>query len=306
MKRRAALGCGCATLLSLGSAALLAAAVAGIAWVRSAPEPEEISVARPVPAPQEPAPAPPMLGVVLPLDAVDVVLPLDARVVEIAVEMGTRVFRGDRIARFEVDGLSERLEGARAAAAATAALVGQAEIDLAEAQQQLRELEAARAAFSGSEIAAAGFAERRARSSLQEARARHARELALLAEIEQVSAGGEITAPIDGVVTTTPVSEGAALGAGATVAQIASGSLGIRFAIEPSELGSISAGDPLQITLPSSGAVLQGDVVRISPWIDSASGVVIAEGSLVIPGEVSTIVISGMIVEVLAGPHDGT
>lgn len=247
-----------------------------------------------------------MVGVVVPLDAVDVVLPLDARVTEIAVEMGARVLKGERVARFEVDGLRERLDGARASVSAASALVRQAEIDLTEAEQQLRALEVARAAVPGAEIAAAGFTEQRARSALQEARARYAKERSVLAEIERVSAGGVLEAPIDGIVTAALVSEGASLHSGEPVLKIASGVLGIRFAIEPEALGTIAAGDPLRIALPAVGVELKGNVVRISPWIDAASGVILAEGTLEIQEQIQHLVISGAVVEVLEEPRDGT
>lgn len=243
-------------------------------------------------------PPPVFVGVVLPLESVDVVAPFDARVAALAVEMGDLVTRGQPVAVFDVEALGERVVAARAEASASASAVGKAALDLEQAVHDHQQLELARDAVAASEIVDADYARRRAEAALREARARNAADRAKLAEIDAGLGEGQVSAPIDGVVAGTLVSAGAVVRQGEPIVRIASGALGVRFAIEPEALGAVEVGDVVAVTVPVTRVQVPAQIVRISPWVDAASGVILAEATLAVPADDRARVVAGMVAEV--------
>src|SRR5690606_21975209 len=85
--------------------------------------------------------------------------------------------------------------------------------------------------------------------------------------VVQQQSEGDVNAPAGGRVLTVPLSEGAVVMAGETLATIGSGGLFLRLSVPERHAGLIRQGDALRITL--DGRRVEGRLAKIYPQIEN-------------------------------------
>lgn len=229
-------------------------------------------------------------------DLVVVGTKVPGRLAEIAVDMGTRVRRGQVMARLDASDYRMRVEQAEAAlqqarvrlgltAAGTdervdaeqTSIVRQARAVLEEARLT-RERAAklveqdliARAQFDTAE-ANLRVADGRYQDALEEVRTRQALLLQRRSELEsarQQLADTAMLSPIDGAVAVKQASVGEYLAAGAPVATVVRlHPLRLRVNVPEREAADVRMGQVVRLTVEGDPAVYQGRIVRLSPIV---------------------------------------
>jgi RND family efflux transporter MFP subunit len=229
-------------------------------------------------------------------DQVVVGTKVPGRLAEIAVDMGTRVRRGDVVARLDAGDYRLRVEQADAALqqarvrlglsasgtdervnAEQTSLVRQARAVLEEARltrdraAKLVEQELiARAQFDTAE-ANLKVAEGRYHDALEEVRTRQALLAQRRSELElarQQLADTAMVTPIDGAVAVKQASVGEYLAAGAPVATVVRlHPLRLRMSVPEREAAGVRVGQAVRLTLEGDPVAYQGRVVRLSPIV---------------------------------------
>ena len=229
-------------------------------------------------------------------DQVVVGTKVSGRLAEIAVDMGTRVRRGDVVARLDASDYRLRVEQADAALqqarvrlglppAGTdervnpeqTSIVRQARAVLEEARltrdraAKLVEQELiARAQFDTAE-ANLKVAEGRYHDALEEVRTRQALLAQRRSELElarQQLADTAMVTPIDGAVAVKQASVGEYLAAGAPVATVVRlHPLRLRMNVPEREAAGVRVGQAVRLTLEGDPVAYQGRVVRLSPIV---------------------------------------
>lgn len=229
-------------------------------------------------------------------DQVVVGTKVPGRLAEIAVDMGTRVRRGDVVARLDASDYRLRVEQADAALQQArvrlglppsgtdervnpeqTSIVRQAGAVLEEARltrdraARLVEQELiARAQFDTAE-ANLKVAEGRYHDALEEVRTRQALLAQRRSELElarQQLADTAMTTPIDGAVAVKQASVGEYLAAGAPVATVVRlHPLRLRMNVPEREAAGVRAGQAVRLTVEGDPVAYQGRVVRLSPIV---------------------------------------
>jgi len=181
------------------------------------------------------------------------------RIVEVAVEVGQTVRKGQVLARLDAATAASEQAEARAAVAELEASVAEARGNAARAK----------------ELQAKGFYSQQMNTQYQTAeQATAARLAAARARLDAAAlrlARTEIKAPDDGVVS----ARSAAVGSLATAGQelfrlIRGGRLEWRAAVPSADLGRIVGGGPVRITAPG-GETVDGKVRQVAPAVDPAT-----------------------------------
>jgi len=159
------------------------------------------------------------------------------RLVRLTVQEKSRVRRGDLIAELDADDVRAELGEMRAQAAAAAADVDLAEIEIARAESLL-----ARDVFTRAEVD-------RARRDRDAARARFTAATAGVDRLAAVLAKSRILAPIDGVVLDRYVDAGETLREGDAIVRIADLTrVRVEAEIDEFDAGRVVVGAPVEIT----------------------------------------------------------
>jgi len=231
------------------------------------------------------------------------------RVAELLVDLGSRVRRGQTVARldptdaqFRVDQAAAALQQARARLGLPAqgtddrivpeqtSLVRQARAMLEEArltrermEQLWHEQGIARAQLDAA-VAALTVAEGRYQDALEEVRTRQAVLLQRRSELElarQQLDDTVITAPIDGAVSERRASVGEYLAAGAPVATMVKlHPLRLRLAVPEREASGVRVGQPVLVMVEGASGEPRGRVARISPAISEQSRTLLVEAEV--------------------------
>jgi RND family efflux transporter MFP subunit len=294
-----AAGCVALALLSFGMRAHLRAGAPG--------EPAEAHTPRALSgepdAPSTPAPAEGFTGVVVNRDTVDVSARVEGLVTEVRVRLGDRVTRNALLAQLDDHQAKSELEVARATLGATRADEEKAVLEHQEAQERnARNQKAATLrgdALSQEELASSRYQEQYAASRLTAARARVQEQQARVAQLEQRIRDEAIRAPFDGVVTARYVDPGASVTRGTPVVRLVSSEeLWVRFAVPEDQGPHLATGRPVEVRIKELGLALPGLIEKISPEVDSASRMIIAEARLNVPAAEQPPGLSGRVVRV--------
>jgi len=265
------------------------------------------------------------------------------RVAELLVDLGSRVRRGQTVARldptdaqFRVDQAAAALQQARARLGLSAqgtddrivpeqtSLVRQARAVLEEARLTRERMEQlwhdqgiARAQLDAA-VAALAVAEGRYQDALEEVRTRQAVLLQRRSELElarQQLDDTDITAPIDGAVSERRASVGEYLAAGAPVATMVKlHPLRLRLAVPEREASGVRVGQPVLVMVEGASGEPRGRVARISPAISEQSRTLLVEAEVnnedaaLRPGAFAKadIVVANGDISILIGYGDGT
>ncbi len=222
----------------------------------------------------------PYIGVAVASDTVEIAAPSDGVIAELAVEVGSRVRQGERIARLgdavhlaKIEVADAMLQGARAEVKRS-----QLSAELtAEIRDEEVRLEAsgvsARSARARAEIEhrIATAAEARARASVHEAEAGRELERARLAELE-------VIAPLDGTIEVRHVSAGAFVTRGAPLVRLVGNRRIVRFMV-PVDHAIPEVGTSVTVLLPHAQG-RRACVTAVASEIDPAAQSLSVEAEL--------------------------
>ncbi len=247
----------------------------------------------------------PFLGVVIPNDSVEVSSRFESRLVELDVEVGESVKKGQVLARLDTRSLQQQLAAAQATLQGSRAEEQAASLALAEAREKKgryftpRSLELG--VYSQEELAKVRYEESTASARLQAARAQSLERRAQVTELKENLEDATLVAPFDGVVASRLISPGSRIAPGQPVLRLL-GTSGwkVRFAIPEDEARELQPGSPVEVHALQRDLSLAGLVESIAPEVDAAARLVFATATFnqPPPPEVS----SGMVVHVRSGP----
>lgn len=238
------------------------------------------------------------------------------RIAELPVDLGSRVERGQPIARIDptdaklrVDQAVAALQQARARLGLSptgtddrvdpeqTALVRQARAVLDEARlnrertERLTKQDLVARAQLDAAVSTLGVAEGRYQDAIEEVRNRQAVLLQRRSELElarQQLADTVVTSPIDGAVSDRRANVGEYLAAGAAVATIVKlHPLRLRLAVPEREAGGVRAGQSVTITVEGATGEHRGRIVRLSPAITEQSRTLMVEAE--VPNETAAL-----------------
>jgi RND family efflux transporter MFP subunit len=181
------------------------------------------------------------------------------RLVEVAVNVGDRVRRGQVLARFAADMQQADLAQARAALAEAEALNAEAGANA----QRARDL-ATSGALSAQQVNQYLTAERTAQARLEAQRA--------ALKVQQLRlAHTQVLAPDDGLISARSATVGAVVGAGQELFRlIRQGRLEWRAEVAAADLALLQPGMAVRVT-PAGGAAVAGRVRMVAPTVDAAT-----------------------------------
>lgn len=263
----------------------LTLALALCAACGSAPIPGRDAASRPTPAPVQAERAEPELGfvgVVAAGEVVDLAAKAPGVVSEVHVRVGDRVVAGQPVATLDAGPARDDLRAAQAAQGASEAELARARVDL-EAARREHALEERAVADGVSPRAAAeeaAQAVRRAEAAVQQASSHLAAQRARTESLRGQLAGTVLLAPFAGQVALRARDPGATVARGEPVVRlIRDDSLVIRFAVPPSRAQALRPGADVVARVDSVLDPVRARVVRVSPGLDPASGLVIVEAT---------------------------
>lgn len=214
------------------------------------------------------------LGVVLPRQSVDVAPEIAGRIEQVHVREGDAVRRGQTVAVVGVAEDRQELAMTEANLRAAEAEVSRYRLELADAENHLSRRLAIPEAFPQEEIRQAEIHKQMAEVNLEGARARIAEQRARVAQSRDRLAKAEVRAPADGTVARRYLEPGALAGPGQPVVRLISrDSLIVRFAAPPEQARSLRPAE--RVMVEAGGAGLPAVIERVSPEVDSPSGMVI-------------------------------
>jgi len=179
------------------------------------------------------------------------------KIIEVLVNVGDRVQRGDVLATLQSDTLRAELAQAEAALAeATAsAQEAKAQSDRARSLQQ-------QGFFSNAQLSQTLAADASAQARVQSARAMVQLQTVRLAQTQ-------VRAPDAGVISARQATVGSVVGAGTELFRlIRQGRIEWRAEVTAAEIGRIQVGAPVQVKA-ASGQLLQGKVRMVAPSVDA-------------------------------------
>ncbi len=254
------------------------------------PEPlhsETVAPSFALPAPADPAARPAQretegwIGVVLAREAVEVAAAFAGRLETVEVRVGDTVRRGDRLARIATDSQRQELVMAEASLQAGEAEVARAQAELVSAEERLARRLQSLDLFSKEEIANAQLLRSTAAIGLKAAQARVRQLGAHVQQLRVVLSQAEVRAPFDGTVALRYADPGTVVGADTPIIKLISrDSLLVRFAVPPDQAALLRAGQTVSVQLDDIGLRMRGTIERISPEIDGASQMIVAEARL--------------------------
>jgi RND family efflux transporter MFP subunit len=233
-----------------------------------------------------------LLGVVVAADVVEIAARVDGRITEVAARLGDRVARGAVLARIDDRNLRDEQAAARAALHALVADRGKATSELEEARERRARSERLSHVLSEEELARVRYEEKYAASRLEATRARLEEQATRVVILERSLGEAQVRAPFDGLVAARYVAPGAIVSAGAPILRLVSaGKVLVRFAI-PEALGArVRVG--MAIAVEVEGATLRGTVDELSPEVDAASRMIVAEAHVEVPAGLADMALAG-------------
>ena len=231
------------------------------------------------------------------------------RLAEIVVDLGTRVHRGQTLAKLDQVDFRLRVEQAAAALQQARARLGlppagtdekvdpeqasivrqaravldEARLSRDRARRLLEQDLIARAQLDTAE-ANLGVAEGRYQDALEEVRNRQAMLVQRRAELEQARQALRDTvlvSPVDGAVSVRQASVGEYLAAGAPVATLVrTHPLRLRLSIPEREAAGVRAGQSVRLTTEGDPTVYAGRIVRLSPIVQEQNRTLLVEAEI--------------------------
>lgn len=221
------------------------------------------------------------VGVVLPLEAVDVAAQTAGRLEQVAVRAGEAVEASALLARIDArNALQEQRIADAELQVAEAELARASARNRQEASRYERRSTSAEL-WSEEELSSMEVEARSAAADLSAAEARVARARAEVEQWRQVVEQSEIRAPFAGRVAVRYLDSGAIVAPGTEIVRLVSGeALLVRFAVPPEEIGGLRLGARVDVLDTAGERVGQARIQHVAPEIDLASQRIFAEATL--------------------------
>ncbi len=245
-------------------------------------------MAPPTPTPTEPEhpEASGYVGVLTPRESTEVFAPFTSTVVALDVKLGDRVAAGQRLARLDDRPLREELAVANATLKSAAAGVAVADVERKAAHAALEREERAlkENVVSQGEVTAAEFNDRKASMAVARAEATVGEQRVRIAALQSKLVDTSLVAQLGGRVALIYAQTGERVIEGAPVLRvISSDELFVKFAIPSDKLGTVSPGDPVDITIEAQGITTTGVVRHVAPGLDPVAQMILADAELTAP-----------------------
>ena len=221
------------------------------------------------------------VGVVLPLEAVDVAAQSAGRLEQVAVRAGQAVEAAALLARIDSrNALQERRIAEAELQVADAELARATARHRQETSRYERRSTSAEL-WSEEELSSMEVEARAAAADRSAAEARVARARAAVEQWRQVVEQSEIRAPFAGRVAVRYLDSGAIVAPGTEIVRLVSGeALLVRFAVPPEEIAGLRIGAEVEVLDPDGEPVGRARVQHVAPEIDLASQRIFAEATL--------------------------
>jgi multidrug efflux pump subunit AcrA (membrane-fusion protein) len=229
--------------------------------------------------PQEPSDAiepSPWLGVVVPLEEVEVAAPVQARIERVHVRLGEAVVRDQVLVSIDRRELDEDLAAARASLHALQAGHAETKVELERADDQHRRTHALGDVVADQERTDAELGSKVAAARVDRAAATIAEQRALIAKLETARLDTEVRAPFAGIVSLRHVDAGAFTAEGAALIELVSHARILRLAAP----GAARVGQRLHVVCGNARVRLDAIVERVAPQRDVASGMTLVEARI--------------------------
>jgi membrane fusion protein (multidrug efflux system)/multidrug efflux system membrane fusion protein len=295
LARRIGIGTVLALLACIGLALFQGAPASPPKALPRTSEPEKAESAAPVVQDEG------FLGVVLPLQAVDITSRVDGRLARLTAQVGARVREGAELGSLDTRALRRELAVAEAVLAGAVARERQAEIAVAEKKERLeRVLKPMAGALSEEEISTARYQHETALAELAVAQANTQQQRADLERIQFQMEESRLLMPFNGVIAARFVDPGTVVRSGTPVVRVIQQSgLRVRFAV-PEDAGGLAEGLPVNVVVPGLDSPLPGRVSSVAPEVDAASRMIFAMATVETPAQVAPPA-AGVVVRVQPG-----
>lgn len=221
------------------------------------------------------------LGVVVPLEEVEVAAPIHARIETVHVRLGQRVERDQVLVSIDRRELDEGIAAARASLHALQAGHAETKVELERADDQHQRTSSLGNFVAEQERTDALLASKVAVARVDRAAATIAEQRALIAKLETARLDTEVRAPFAGIVSLRHVDAGAFTAEGAALIELVSHARILRLAApSPAHVGQ-----RLHVVCGDEGVQLAAVVERVAPQRDVASGMTLVEARLEGEGE---------------------
>ena len=258
-------------------------AIAACGGEPAANEPTEPPAPAPKPVAETPAVQRGYLGVLTPRESHDVMSPFTAQIADVKVQLGDQVKRGQVVARFDERSLKQQLAADASTLRARDADVSQAVIEVKSAQAALeREKKALdEGLVPKSNVQQAQLNVEKAQAAVTAAIGRREEQRANVAKLQSRITDATVLAPADGRVALIYHHEGERVEEGQSVLQIiSSDDLYIKFAIPGDKVGTLAAGDQVDVVVEPQNLKTKAIVRHVQPQLDSVSQMILAEADL--------------------------
>jgi RND family efflux transporter MFP subunit len=256
-----------ASLLAVALGALVAARIA-----REEPAPEVRAAPTSRPKEERRVEGDPrgFVGVIFPRQQVDLAADVAARVMDVKVQLGTALKKGQVVASLDADSLRRELAAAQAVARA-------ARVESTAARERAERYAKHAEAISGDELSATASQSKVSAAKVAEAAAR-VEQLRVLVE------RAAIIAPFDGVIAARYVDPGALVTPGQPIARLISGEdLWVRFAVPEEQAGAVKVKSCVEVKVDAQEVPARGLVEMVAPQVDTELRMLVVEAQLQLP-----------------------
>jgi multidrug efflux pump subunit AcrA (membrane-fusion protein) len=216
------------------------------------------------------------LGVIVPLEEVEVAAPVQARIETVHVRLGERVERDQVLVSIDARELDEDLAAARASLHALQASHAETKVESERADDQHRRTSVLGDIVAEQERSDAQLDSKVAAARVDRAAATITEQRALIAKLETARLDTEVRAPFSGIVSLRHVDAGAFTAEGAALIELVSHTRILRLAApSPARVGL-----RLNVVCGDAGIRLAAIVERVAPQRDVASGMTLVEARL--------------------------
>jgi RND family efflux transporter MFP subunit len=219
-------------------------------------------------------------GVIVAGQEADLGAELAGQVVQVFVEPGARVRRGQPILQLSALSVLGTAGMARAQYAQDRSAEEAAAFELEAAQDKADRMARASDAYAAGDVQAARADARRAAAELAKFRAKSALERATLRRELARAETQMLRAPFDGVLASRPVDPGDFVTGGTALARVVDDARFVRFALPAEARSGLRAGVELQLTAAGQSVPLTATLVALEPELDAAAGLGFARARL--------------------------
>lgn len=224
------------------------------------------------------------IGVIAAAESVDIAPRFEGVVATVTVRAGDTVTAGQVVAEMDQKSMQEALRGAQAALGAAVAAKRQSDVGVEDAKRKLElERRAVETGISASSVfEEARLAVKRAEAAAAQASSTVAAESSRVQTARSHLADTALRAPSPGTVAMRFKDPGATVAAGAPIVRVV-GTAGfrLRFAIPPERAQRLALGAQVEVEVETFPGLLSATVRQVSPALDPASGMIVAEAELI-------------------------